>query len=252
MLIDGGDMAAPIILLVDDTKLFLKLEQEYLKQSPVVVLTAGNGREALEIVRKKRPDLIFMDLNMPEMDGATCCAAIKGDPDLRSIPVILVTTEGMDESVERCKQAGCDGFLTKPIDRKKFLETGRRFLPNINRREKRAPCRIKVLFRINSGENMYGTCLDLCTRGLYVAFNGDVNADDKVEVSMLVSGNSDDLVEAWGRVSWVNAGVQRKKQKLPEGFGVEFLAITEESTELVKRFLDHGITIPPRETLRTE
>lgn len=242
-------MAVPKILLVDDTKLFLKLEQEYLKQSPVIILTAGNGREALEIVMNNRPDLIFMDLNMPEMDGVTCCAAIKSDPDLCSIPVILVTTEGMDESVERCKQAGCDGFLTKPIDRKLFLEMGRTFLSDINRREKRIPCRIKVLFRINNGENRYGTCLDLCSRGLYVAYNGDVREDDKVEVSMLVSGNSNDLVEAWGRVSWVNSGVPRKKQKLPEGFGVEFLAITEESTGLVKRFLDHGITISHQDNL---
>ncbi len=237
-------MVRPKILLVDDTKLFLKLEQEYLKQSSVVVLTAANGRDALEIVKQNRPDLIFMDLNMPEMDGITCCAAIKGHPELRSIPVVLVTTEGMDESVERCRQAGCDGFLTKPIDRRLFLEIGRKFLPDINRREKRVPCRIKVLFRLNNGgNNMFGTCLDLCTRGMYIASSCDVKMDDKVEVSMLVSGNSDDLVEAWGRVSWVNGGVQRKKQKLPEGFGVEFLAITEESTGLIKRFLDHGITI---------
>ncbi len=236
-------MATPKILLVDDTKLFLKLEQEYLKQSSVVVLTAGNGREALEVVKQNRPDLIFMDLNMPEMDGVTCCATIKGDPELRSIPVVLVTTEGMDESVERCRQAGCDGFLTKPIDRQLFLEIGRKFLPDINRREKRVPCRIKVLFRLNNGENMCGTCIDLCTRGMYIASGYDVRMDDKVEVSMLVSGNSADLVEAWGRVSWVNRGVQRKKQQLPEGFGVEFLAITEESTGLIKRFLDHGITI---------
>lgn len=235
-------MATPKILLVDDTKLFLKLEQEYLKQSSVVVLTAANGREALDIVRHNRPDLIFMDLNMPEMDGVTCCAAIKADPALRSIPVILVTTEGMDESVERCRNAGCDGFLTKPIDRKAFLELGRKFLPDINRREMRVPCSIKVLFRINNRENMYGSCLDLSIRGLYLAFAGEVEVGDKVEVNMLVSGNSDDLVEAWGRVSWVNSGVPRKKQKLPEGFGVEFLAITEESTCLIKQFLEHGST----------
>ena len=121
-------MATTKILLVDDTKLFLKLEREYLKQSSVVILTAENGRQALEIARNERPDLIYMDLNMPEMDGATCCAALKADPELRSIPVILVTTAGMSESVEQCKHAGCDGFLTKPIDRKTFLEMGRKFL----------------------------------------------------------------------------------------------------------------------------
>lgn len=236
-------MATPKILLVDDTKLFLKLEQEYLKQSAVIVLTAGNGQEALEIIRSNRPDLIFMDVNMPVMDGVTCCTAIKGDPALCSIPVVLVTTEGRDESVERFKRTGCDGYLTKPINRKVFLDLGRKFLPGIDRRENRVPCNIKTLFRINDRENMYGTCIDLCSRGMYIAFGGVVEVEDKVEVSMLVSGNSDDFVEAWGRVSWINSGVSRKKQKLPEGFGVEFLSITEEATGLVRRFLEHGITM---------
>jgi len=230
-------MTTPKILLVDDTKLFIRLEKEYLKQSSVVVLTAENGRQALEIAGNERPDLIYMDLNMPEMDGATCCAALKADPELRSIPVILVTTAGMNDSVEQCKNAGCDGFLTKPIDRKIFLEMGRKFLPNVDRREKRVAGNLKAVFRINHQENTYGTCIDLSTRGLYVTFAGEVQVEDKVEVSMLVSGRSTDLVEAWGRVSWVNKGTFRKKQKLPEGFGVEFLSIPEESIALIKGFV---------------
>jgi CheY-like chemotaxis protein len=233
-------MATTKILLVDDTKLFLKLEREYLKQSSVVILTAENGRQALEIARNERPDLVYMDLNMPEMDGATCCAAIKADPELRSIPVIMVTTAGMSESVEQSKNAGCDGFLTKPIDRISFLEMGRKFLSTIDRREKRVPCQLKALVSINSRENAYGTCVDLSARGLYLEFAGEAHVEDKVEVSMLVSGNSTDLVEAWGRVSWVNPGTARKKQILQEGFGVEFLSIPEESLALIKRFIEQG------------
>jgi CheY-like chemotaxis protein len=230
-------MATPKILLVDDTKLFLKLEQEYLKQSSVVVLTAGNGLQALKVARNDRPDLIIMDLNMPEMDGAQCCAAIKADPELRTIPVILVTTAGMEESVDQCWKAGCDGFLTKPIDRKAFLDMGRKFIPHINRRERRVPTRLKVLFRIENRENDYGTCVDISSQGVYIAWAGDVQVDEKVEVSMLVSGTSADLVEGWGRVSWVNAGAVRRKQKLPEGFGVEFLSVPEDSRALIRRFL---------------
>jgi CheY-like chemotaxis protein len=230
-------MATPKILLVDDTKLFLKLEKEYLKQSSVVVLTAENGLQALEIARNDRPDLIFMDLNMPEMDGAQCCEVLKADPHLRSIPVILVTTAGMDESVDQCRKAGCDGFLTKPIDRTAFLAMGRKFLAEINRRERRVPTSLKVLFRIENRENSYGTCVDISSRGLYIAWSGDVRVDDKIEVSMLVSGSSADLVEGWGRVSWVNAGAVRRKQKLPEGFGVEFLSVPEESQALIRGFL---------------
>ena len=230
-------MATPKILLVDDTKLFIKLEMEYLKQSSVVVLTAGNGRQALEIARRDRPDLIFMDLNMPEMDGAQCCAALKADPELRSIPVVLVTTAGMDESIMQCRAAGCDGFLTKPIDRTAFLDMGRKFLATINRRERRVPTSLKVLFRIDDRENSFGTCMDISSRGLYIAWSGDVMVEDKIEVSMLVAGSSADLVEGWGRVAWINDGAARKKQKLPEGFGVELLSVPEESAALIRKFL---------------
>ena len=233
-------MATPKILLVDDTKLFLKLEQEYLKQSSVAVLTAMNGREALDVARKLRPDLIFMDLNMPEMDGIECCTAIKADPELCTIPVILVTSMGMDDSQEKCRLAGCDGFLTKPIDRKAFLDLGRTFLPEINRRERRVPCRLKVLFRVNSGEYRSGIGLDLNNRGIFIASDDGLAVEDKVEVNMMVSENSDDLVEAWGRIAWINSGTGKAKQKLAEGFGVEFLSITEESQGLVKQFLGSG------------
>jgi CheY-like chemotaxis protein len=235
-------MAAPKILLVDDTKLFLRLEQEYLKQSSVAVFTASNGREALETARRIIPDLIFMDLNMPEMNGIECCAAIKADPFLCRIPVILVTTMGMDDSVEQCRRAGCDGFLTKPIDRKAFLDLGRSFLPGINRRERRANCRLKALFRVNNGEFRRCTCLDLNSRGVYIACDGAVSPEDKVEISVMVSGNSNDLAEAWGRVAWVNTGSSRVKQQLAEGFGVEFLAITDESTGLIKQFILNAFT----------
>jgi CheY-like chemotaxis protein len=228
-------MVTPKILLVDDTKLFLKLEKEYLKQTSALVLTAENGLEALEIARNERPDLIFMDLNMPEMDGAACCAVIKADPALRSIPVILVTTAGKSESVEQCKNAGCDGFLTKPIERKTFLELGRKFLARIDRRERRVRIDLKVLFRINDMENLYGTCIDLSAGGLFIVYSGEVRDEDRVEVSMLVSGLSTDLVEAWGRVSWVNSGAFRKKPVLPEGFGVQFLSVPEESAALIRQ-----------------
>ena len=235
-------MATPVILLVDDTKLFLKLEQEYLKTSSVIVLTAGNGREALEIVRTRRPDLIYMDLNMPEMNGLVCCATLKADPEFCTIPVVLVTTEG--ESVEQCKNAGCNGFLTKPIERRAFLAMGRSFLPSIDRRERRIPCKVKVLFKVGEREPMQGTCIDLSSRGMYIACSAELELDEKVEITMLVSGHSDSLVEAWGRVAWLNFNGARRKKLLPEGFGIEFLSITEESLRLVRNFLTHGTTLP--------
>jgi len=123
-------MSPPRILLVDDVKLFLELEKSYLHLSHSVVLTAATGEEALETARRERPDLIFLDLYMPGMDGAACCSILKGDPDLSAIPVVMVTTGGRPEEVAQCRAAGCDGLLTKPVDRVAFLEMVARFIPS--------------------------------------------------------------------------------------------------------------------------
>jgi len=126
-------MSFPRILLVDDVRLFLELEKSFLHLAQVELLTAANGEEALAIIRRERPDLVFLDLYMPVLDGAACCAAIKGDPELSATPVVMVTTGGKPDEVEQCRTAGCDGLLTKPLDRSAFLDMVSRFIPSFNR-----------------------------------------------------------------------------------------------------------------------
>src|SRR6185369_12372842 len=75
------------VLLVDDVHLIIELEKAFLKGLPVDLLIARNGVEALELVNKEHPDLIYMDLNMPVMDGLTCCRALKSNPETMAIPV---------------------------------------------------------------------------------------------------------------------------------------------------------------------
>src|SRR5512144_2241892 len=98
---EGIVMARPKILLVDDSRLFIEMEKEFLQPCAVMIYTARDGREALELVRMVRPDLIYMDLHMPEMDGAECCAALKADPDMKCIPVVMVVTMEQDDDLLR-------------------------------------------------------------------------------------------------------------------------------------------------------
>src|SRR5512133_2862778 len=98
-------MSRPKILLVDDNRLFLEMEKEFLQPCAVKIYTARTGREALEVVRLVLPDLVFMDLHMPEMDGASCCTAIKAEPDLRSVPVVMIVTAENEDDLERCRRA---------------------------------------------------------------------------------------------------------------------------------------------------
>jgi two-component system, cell cycle response regulator len=105
------------ILLVDDAQIFLDIEKDFLRLSPVQILTAYNGAAALEIVRSERPDLVVMDVNMPHMDGEACCMAMKKDPALSKTPVILVTTRSGREDLASFRDAGCAAILHKPRQR---------------------------------------------------------------------------------------------------------------------------------------
>jgi len=115
------------ILLVDDTLTVLTLEQVLLGVEFEYV-TAKNGADAIKRAIDKKPDLILMDINMPVMDGVESLRQLKADATTAAIPVVMVTTRGETENQERCRQLGCAGFLTKPLDRDRLQEMVRRIL----------------------------------------------------------------------------------------------------------------------------
>ena len=229
-------MSLPTILLVDDTKLFVILEKEMLSRSAVFILTASNGREALEIAQQHRPDLIFIDLYMPEMDGAACCAAIRADPALSDIPVVIVTTSESKADRERCTRAGCSGYLVKPFNRHEFLKIGRDFIPEIDRRENRTLWHSSVFVTLR-GETRTATCEDISLNGIFISAlpRGEVN--DPVDVTFAINESQTEWVEAWGRITWINPENSAKKPRLPQGFGVQFLAMTDADRERLVLFL---------------
>jgi CheY-like chemotaxis protein len=227
----------PKILLVDDVAMFLDLQKMFLRLSSVRILTARDGAEALEIAGKERPSLIFMDLHMPNMDGAECCSKIKADPELKSIPVIMITSEGREEDRDICLKAGCNGFMTKPIDRVPYLETARRFLPAVDRRETRVPFRSMVKFRV-FGLTLNGEIRDISKNGAYIATDYEVDAETSIELVFALQEDKGGIVQGRGRVAWVNSKKEKKKTAYPDGFGVELNAMTEESNRNLNDFME--------------
>ncbi|HEY6838613.1 MAG TPA: response regulator, partial [Geobacteraceae bacterium] len=203
-------MSRPVILLVDDSRLFLEMEKEFLQPCAVKIYTAQTGQEALDVVRMVRPDLIFMDLHMPEMDGATCCSLLKADPDFMTVPVVMVVTAENLEDAKRCEQAGCDHVLTKPVDRASFIRSGHRFLPLLGQVELRVPCLALVVFR-RAGKTFYGTSANLSTQGIFIAYDGEVEVDDCLSLTFMIPGSDGEVVDVKGRVAWKNCGRPLRK-----------------------------------------
>ena len=103
------------LLLVDDSPIALMMVQTLLRGSGYRLREAHDGIQALALAQSDPPDLIVMDFSMPKMDGLSALKALKADALTARIPVIMLTSEGNAEEIERCFQAGCDAYVTKPI-----------------------------------------------------------------------------------------------------------------------------------------
>ena len=119
---------AKTVLIVEDNELNMKLFRDLLEAHGYQTSGTSNGVEALELVRKMRPDLILMDIQLPQVSGLEVTRWIKDDPELRTIPVVAVTAFAMKGDEERIREGGCEAYLSKPISVGKFIETVRRFI----------------------------------------------------------------------------------------------------------------------------
>ena len=116
------------VLIVEDNDLNMKLFNDLLVAHGYGTLQTKDGTEALALARQYRPDLILMDIQLPEVSGLQVTQWIKSDDVLRSIPVIAVTAFAMKGDEEKIRDGGCEAYIAKPISVSSFLKTVERFL----------------------------------------------------------------------------------------------------------------------------
>ena len=119
---------AKTVLIVEDNELNMKLFNDLLESRGCRIIQTRNGVEAVELARKHRPDIILMDIQLPEVSGLQVTQWLKDDEELRSIPVIAVTAFAMKGDEEKIRLGGCEAYLSKPISVVKFFETVDLFL----------------------------------------------------------------------------------------------------------------------------
>jgi two-component system cell cycle response regulator DivK len=116
------------VLIVEDNDLNMKLFNDLLVAHGYGTLQTKDGVEALALARQHRPDLILMDIQLPEVSGLQVTQWIKQDDDLRTIPIIAVTAFAMKGDAEKMRDGGCEAYIAKPISVTSFLRTVERFL----------------------------------------------------------------------------------------------------------------------------
>ena len=116
------------VLIVEDNELNMKLFHDLLDAHGYATLQTRNGMEALALAREHRPDLILMDIQLPEVSGLEVTKWIKEDENLKSIPVVAVTAFAMKGDEEKIREGGCEAYIAKPISVGTFIDTVQRFL----------------------------------------------------------------------------------------------------------------------------
>ncbi len=116
------------VLIVEDNELNMKLFNDLLQAHGYNTLQTRDGREVLSMTRKHRPDLILMDIQLPEISGLEIAKMLKADDDLNAIPVVAVTAFAMKGDEQKIRNGGCDGYIAKPISVNNFLQTVSKFL----------------------------------------------------------------------------------------------------------------------------
>lgn len=122
-------MMAPRVLVVEDNPVNLEVVVAFLEGESCQILSAETAEAGLRLARAERPDLILMDVHLPGVTGYEATRRLKADPATAAIPVVALTANAMRGDEARAREAGCDAYLTKPLETRLLRETLRRYLP---------------------------------------------------------------------------------------------------------------------------
>lgn len=236
-------MKKKTILLADDTLFFLELEKTFFCREEFNILTAHNGREALKLVNTDCPDIVFLDMYMPEMNGDECCRWIKANPKTKDLPVIMVTLSGKEKDMENCRQAGCDDIILKPINRDHFIETARKHLNVPVRQHPRFMARLKINLAGDDDNVLSGYSINLSAGGVFLETMTLMEENTELAAEFLLP-NSDIAIKCKAQVAWVNHPEKIKNPNLPVGMGLRFLELGQESLDAIRTYIVEGKLIP--------
>lgn len=216
-------MFSKTLLIVDDTPLFIRLAKDLFRREQVDILTAQNGPEAVKIIKMTKIDLVLMDLYMTGGDGDDACRQIKSDFDVRSTPIVMMTSSNYPKDMERCKHAGCDEVIHKPLTREHVLGICKKYLNLPGWSGKRSPIKMPVSFGENAEQLSSGTLLDISVGGVFLATGEYFEPGSELCLEFRLSPERAPI-RCKGRVAWVNRK-DNFRNHASSGMGLEFLDI---------------------------
>lgn len=215
------------LLIVDDMKSFLNLEQTFLRRAECSVYTATTGLEAIKVANEIHPDLILLDIEMPELNGIETTRILQNNNKLKSIPVIIVSsTTRKDEAFK----AGAKEFLQKPVDEETFLGAILKYVPLKIRKDKRCKYQTRCSL-VFEGSKYEGNIKDLSVSGIFLETEVPLEIGNHIEISFLIPlDHQSKEIKAEGMVVRKSEG----------GYGIGFYEISEGAKLYLKEFIENA------------
>jgi CheY-like chemotaxis protein len=221
------------ILIVDDVELFIQFQISLLGSRNFDIHTARTGAEGLEKARSLKPDLILLDMFMPDMNGDDVCRTLKKDPQTSGIPVVIISSGSAEASRSATLAAGCDGLLYKPVRKDVLMSVVKQLLGTNERQLPRVFIRLSCIVEMG-GEQFEATIHSLGAGGAFLRTDRNTIAGDIMQIRFTIPGNERQVVIRSAAVVWS----RHDETTAPEGCGVSFLNADKESWEAVHRFVN--------------
>ncbi len=212
----------PKIMLVDDVDLFLQLERSYLEGCGYDLVTASSGEETLQRLERIVPDVLLLDYYMPGINGDDVCRAIRNNPRWEKLPILMVTAAGKANEIKSCIDAGCDDYITKPVNKNELQEKIERLLGQIKRRTSER-VEVKIPVQVQHGDHLnVARAEDISTNGIYL--KSPTELKENSVISLKLEGVEGDLVSLYGKVKRTDKGQNKK-------YGVYFIYPDQQSKD---------------------
>lgn len=232
----GGIKEKKKLLIVDDVELFVQLQVSYLGNDKYDIHTAGNGNEGLHLARTLRPDLILLDLFMPDLNGDEVCHILKKDPATSAIPVVLVSSGAPERSRSAMISSGSDGLVFKPVRRDLLVSVVENLLGTNLRFHDRINVNIAGTV-IHEGEEHPVTIRSLSSDGAFLELSYRVTRGDLMEIIFTLPDTRDVIRIRSAAVVWIGT----LGEDGPAGAGLSYLTIEEGMRKKISEFVRERI-----------
>ncbi len=222
------------ILLADDMAHFLDLEVSFLRRADCRIFTAEDGIEALKMAKTAQPDIILLDVEMPRMTGIECCRHIKNDPDLKHIPIIMVTATNRHDE---CVRAGCDDFWKKPIREENFLEGIRKHVSIKERETKRVSIGLQVDY-LKEGKTINAFTKDISNKGIFIITRETFPIGTHIELTFTLPEN-EKPISVTGKV--IRELSDEEDGHYVGGMGMSFEKMDGDTRKAIDDFIDSSL-----------